>query len=164
MKKHCAWRLYRDGEQCFRPDHTGIRRAQGGCGTAQWRASVENSDLCSASRKIALERRGYDCSVYAAGWPNASTYDEYTWLRDTPILDDIRPDLIVVGFVTNDLVSPSPDEDEENDFSLLAKAAHYGFSQLRSIFPGLFERLTDTIGYHPYAFTFSDYEDYIPGT
>jgi len=49
-----------------------------------------------------LERRGYDCEVYALGRPSASTYDEYLWLRDTGVLDDIRPDLIIIGYVTND--------------------------------------------------------------
>jgi len=49
-----------------------------------------------------LARRGYDCEVYAVGYPGASTYDEFRWLRDTALLEDIQPDLIIIGYVTND--------------------------------------------------------------
>jgi len=49
-----------------------------------------------------LERRGYGCEVYAVALGGASTYDEYLWLRDTTLLEDIQPDLIVLGFVHND--------------------------------------------------------------
>jgi len=34
-----------------------------------------------------LERRGYDCNVYAVGYPGASTNDEFRWLRDTALLE-----------------------------------------------------------------------------
>jgi len=50
-----------------------------------------------------LERRGYDCKVYAAGLGGASTYDEFLWLRDTTLIEDIEPDLMIIGYVTNDL-------------------------------------------------------------
>jgi len=49
-----------------------------------------------------LDRRGYDCAVYAAGMGRASTYDEFCWLKDTSLLEDIQPDLIIIGYVTND--------------------------------------------------------------
>ena len=49
-----------------------------------------------------LGRRGYDCEVYAAGLAGASTYDEYLWLKDTKLLEDIQPDLIIIGYVVND--------------------------------------------------------------
>ena len=50
-----------------------------------------------------LERRGWDCEVYAAGAPGASTYYEFAMLRDTSLLEDIQPDLIILGYVTNDV-------------------------------------------------------------
>ena len=49
-----------------------------------------------------LERRGYDCDVYAAGYPGASTYDEYVWLRESTLLEELRPDLIILGYFVND--------------------------------------------------------------
>jgi len=49
-----------------------------------------------------LERRGYDCQVIAVAYPGAGTAEELEWLRDTPLLEDIDPDLILIGYVTND--------------------------------------------------------------
>jgi len=49
-----------------------------------------------------LERRGYDCEVYAVGFVKTSTYDELVWLKDTTVLEDIQPDIIIIGYVTND--------------------------------------------------------------
>jgi len=49
-----------------------------------------------------LERRGYDCQVIAAGYCGAATVDELDWLENTSILEDIKPDLILLGYVTND--------------------------------------------------------------
>jgi len=49
-----------------------------------------------------LERRGYDCQVRAVGEPAVATLTQLGWLKETPILEDIRPDLIVIGYVTND--------------------------------------------------------------
>jgi len=50
----------------------------------------------------ALERRGYGCEVYAAAYEDTSTYDELVWLRESTLLEDIQPDLIVMGYVYND--------------------------------------------------------------
>jgi len=49
-----------------------------------------------------LGRRGYDCEVYTVGYEGASTYDEYLWLKDSSLLQDIQPDLIIIGYVEND--------------------------------------------------------------
>jgi len=54
-----------------------------------------------------LNQRGYDCAVYAAGLGGASTWDELLWLRDTALLEDIKPDLVIIGFVTNDMILDS---------------------------------------------------------
>jgi len=49
-----------------------------------------------------LARRGYDCAVYAAGYGGASTFDELQWLTTTPMLADLDPDIVIIGYVTND--------------------------------------------------------------
>ena len=50
-----------------------------------------------------LERRGYNSiDVIAAGTNGASTQDQYTWLTSGGLLEAARPDVIVVGYVTND--------------------------------------------------------------
>jgi hypothetical protein len=50
-----------------------------------------------------LERRGYrDVDVVAAGLSGAGTQDQLSWLRNPAFMQAARPDLMVLGYVTND--------------------------------------------------------------
>jgi lysophospholipase L1-like esterase len=50
-----------------------------------------------------LKHRGYrEVEVVAAGLNGASTQEQLRWLRDLPLLDQVKPDLVIVGYVTND--------------------------------------------------------------
>jgi len=82
-----------------------------------------------------LERRGFDCEIYAVGSPGASTYDEFLWLRDTTLLEDIQPDLIIVGYFPNDPDLASVDS--SLGFALKPRALKSDW--LQRIFPGLYE-------------------------
>lgn len=70
-----------------------------------------------------LRDRGISCRIYAVGQCGASTADQLHWMRDTTMLEDIQPALIIVGYVTNDAqyvdengrVFPSPQEDYIGD-------------------------------------------------
>jgi len=89
-----------------------------------------------------LERRGYDCEVFALGRRGASTYDEYLWLRDTSVLEDIQPDLIILGYVTNDPDMSWMDGVTSLDDMLRSyddRAFDCGW--LRALFPGLYDYL-----------------------
>ena len=55
------------------------------------------------------EKGYYDTEIYAVGKNGASTYDEMNWLTNTTMIDDINPDLIIIGYVFND-----PEIDDEN--------------------------------------------------
>ena len=64
-----------------------------------------------------LRKRGYDCEVYAVGYPGASTYDELLWLRNSSVLKEIDPDLVMIGYCTNDteLANLDLDADEQDE-------------------------------------------------
>lgn len=50
-----------------------------------------------------LRRRGYaGVEVVAAGLNGASTQDQLHWLRDLQLLERLDPDVVVLGYVTND--------------------------------------------------------------
>lgn len=50
-----------------------------------------------------LRRRGYHgIDVVAAGVSATSTQDHLHWLRDLKLLENIEPDVLVLGYVTND--------------------------------------------------------------
>lgn len=110
-----------------------------------------------------LDKRGYDCVVYGVGRGGASTYDELQWLAETSMVQDIKPDIIIIGYVANDAEFP--------DKSLNPKV-WMNFSEitgfpitdiLSSFFPSVFQTLkykiidkaanynifnNDRIGYH----------------
>jgi len=86
-----------------------------------------------------LGRRGYDCAVYAAGTGEISTYDEYLWLRDTSLLEDIQPDLIIIGYVTNDADLGSMDSGMGLKYYATTLYTKNFMSWLRPAFPGIFD-------------------------
>jgi hypothetical protein len=50
-----------------------------------------------------LRGRGYGLvEVVAIGYPGASTQDQVRWLRDMRLLETVNPDMVVLGYVTND--------------------------------------------------------------
>ena len=103
-----------------------------------------------------LERRGYDCEVYAAAFLGASTSDEFRWLRDTALLKDLEPDLIIIGYVTNDhdtgmdmeyeLINDPAMVEEIEAFEAAPMTENSNY-QPDSIFPNLLLRVTERISY-----------------
>lgn len=92
-----------------------------------------------------LERRGYDCAVYAVGWGGFSTYEEFLWLRDKSILEDIQPDLIIIGYVTNDPDMARLDESMGIKLNLPKSYTKYD-SWLRSINPSVYDSIDTYLG------------------
>jgi len=86
-----------------------------------------------------LERRGHDCEVFAVGYLGSSTYDEYVWFRDTAVLEDIQPDLIIMGYVTNDPDLSRLDGSAGVEEMLRSDTFECGW--LRALFPGLYDYL-----------------------
>lgn len=57
-------------------------------------------------RKLELElyNRGYyNVNVKAVGISGASTQDELEWLKNTSLIDDYKPDIVILGYVSNDI-------------------------------------------------------------
>jgi len=89
-----------------------------------------------------LVRRGYDCTVYAAGQGGASTYDELKWLTTTSMVADLDPDIIVIGYVTND---PEYDPSSGGNYNYFGN--YYGtFSQVLDMpFEKIFQKFLPTV-------------------
>lgn len=57
-----------------------------------------------------LQHRGYfRVEVIGIGVPGASTQDELRWLRDLRVLENLDPDIVVLGYITNDPDTRGPD-------------------------------------------------------
>ena len=64
---------------------------------------VNANDIWWRQLERELHRRGYwDVEVVAAGFPGASTQDQLRWLRAGGLARLGSPDLVVLGYVTND--------------------------------------------------------------
>ena len=88
-----------------------------------------------------LIKRGYhDVRVIAAGLNGASTQDQLRWLKEMKLLERVRPDIVVLGYVTNDA-----NVVDENDDPYITQptAPNYKGSWLDSFFPLLNRQLVN---------------------
>ncbi len=69
-----------------------------------WGDGYGNSaDLWWKKLNVELRDRGYDnIDIYAVGQCGSSTEDELFWITETKMIEEIKPDLIVIGYVYND--------------------------------------------------------------
>ena len=117
-----------------------------------------------------LERRGYNCEVYAAGFPGANTIDEFFWLYNTALLEDIEPDLIVIGYVINDHGKELPFDIYDPSFWDSAESLIQTWSAHKrpnAVFPNLYDRMIEQImdespdwGFASQSTESSDFADY----
>ncbi len=98
-----------------------------------------------------LERRfneeGYDnVKVIGVGWRGASTEHEYQWLSQTTLLEDVNPDLIIIGYVTNDPLLFT--EDMKTEVPLENPTTHIGWfpvSIVTEVFPNVMTVIDDQL-------------------
>ena len=98
--------------------------------------------------EIELHNRGYyDVEVYGAGKDGASTYDEMKWLSTTSLVEDIKPDLIMIGYVIND---PEIDDEKGNPIIKHTNSINY-FSKnkilkkIECVFPNITYKINNMI-------------------
>jgi len=97
-----------------------------------------------------LERRGYDIQVSAAGFPGVNTSGELRWLRDTSLIKDIAPDLIILGYVANDHGKDIADECDVYDPIILnnylwVMGELSSHRQPDAVFPNIIDRIGDKV-------------------
>ena len=86
-----------------------------------------------------LNVRGYDCNVYGVGFEAASTYSELQWLTTTSMVSDLDPDIIIIGYVTNDPDSSPTQVDTSQQYGTLAQVLDLPFENtLVKLWPSVF--------------------------
>ena len=106
-----------------------------------------------------LRKKGYNCRVFCVGFSAASAYDEFRWLTQTSLVNDLDPDLILFGYVYNDS-DPSYSFDNSK-YSLAHTDDKIPFSSfLRSVFPNLYIRLNNYVVAKT-MYTDEQYEEYV---
>lgn len=95
--------------------------------------------------QVELYNRGYlDVEIIAVGKNGLSTYDEYNLLANTSMLDDINPDLLIIGYVMND-----PDLKGEGEVKRI-QSKNYIYNNeitnnLSKIYPNVFYKLNNLL-------------------
>ncbi|MBQ6164852.1 MAG: SGNH/GDSL hydrolase family protein [Clostridia bacterium] len=79
-------------------------------------ASLNRNELYWRQLETSLRRQGYNVRVDAVGFPGVSSFAELRWFTETSMLDDLKPDIVVIGYVQDDARLPlvSFRSDEEN--------------------------------------------------
>ena len=127
--------------------------------------SLNCNDLWWRQLERALHHAGYwNVEVIAAGLNGASTQDELYWLKDLKLIERVKPDVIVIGYVTNDpdCVDAEGRHYVPQNLSLQPKtsrpsslAAHV-FPQLTFQIDRLLSRRNETM--HQGGFDYADWE------
>lgn len=105
-----------------------------------WGDGSENSNyLWWRQLQQLIDKNGYsECEIVPVGYFGASAQDELNWLTQTDMLSQINPDLIIIGYVSNDgeyvnssgMKVPKLLEDKDYESTLF-------FRVLRFLFPNV---------------------------
>jgi hypothetical protein len=89
-----------------------------------------------------LKTRGYNCNVYGVGYEAASTYSELQWLTSTSMVADLEPDIIMIGYVTNDVDQNYLANNYISSYGTLSQALKIpSINFLNKLFPTIFSIL-----------------------
>ena len=87
-----------------------------------------------------LRAEGYNCRVYGVGIGAANAYEELSWLTQSSLTHDLKPDIVIFGFVHND-----PADGVKLKYLLQNNNVHLSerypfFGMIEAAFPSLFAR------------------------
>lgn len=88
-----------------------------------------------------LLEAGYDVEVIGAGLAGFSTYDEYLMLSQSTLLSQTNPDIIIVGYVTNDIVDGFADQETQQVATAAAKEEKNKENYIRRLWPNIYDRM-----------------------
>lgn len=66
-------------------------------------SSLNRNELFWRLVETELRSKGYNCRIYSVGFAGANAYEELNWLTKTNLVNDLNPDLVIFGYVFNDL-------------------------------------------------------------
>ncbi|MBQ6162894.1 MAG: SGNH/GDSL hydrolase family protein [Clostridia bacterium] len=65
-------------------------------------SSLNRNEIFWRLLETSLRDQGYNVRVFGVGYTGANSYDELDWLTDTSLIEDLRPDLVIIAYFYND--------------------------------------------------------------
>lgn len=72
-------------------------------------ASLDRNEVFWRLLENELRAEGYNVRFDAVASPGVSAYNEIDWLTKTDLIDVLKPDMILIGYVVNDPIEPRVD-------------------------------------------------------
>lgn len=66
--------------------------------------SLDRNEIFWDLLEDSLRSQGYNVRVDAVASPGVNAYQELRWLTDTPLAEELQPDLVLFGYVVNDTI------------------------------------------------------------
>lgn len=104
--------------------------------------SVNRNELCWRQAEQILRGMGYNCRVYAVAMRGATAYEELDWLKNG-VIDDLQPDIVIFGYVYNDMLIRGDDYEEKAGDSVRENMKF--LTPAETVFPRICEKLADYI-------------------
>lgn len=89
-----------------------------------------------------LRMQGYNCRVYGVGLGVTCSYDELQWLTDSSLIEDLDPDILIIGYVQNDPVPDTEDLEKRLFRSIDTRTTTLVPPWVRQIIPNISNRLS----------------------
>lgn len=103
---------------------------------------TNRNELFWRQLELLTEEKGYNCRVYGVGTAGATSYEELSWLTETDMIEDLSPDILIMGFVEND---PDMGTTFQGQRSNELKEQLPVLKKLSKVFPGLCDSLSERI-------------------
>ncbi len=108
-----------------------------------WGAGCTNrNELFWNVLELSLRKQGYKCNVFGVGIAGASSVVELSWLKETNLVKELQPDIVIIGYVYNDA------EDLEAVQSKEFRSFNYPLADnalFNSVFPNISDSLANYI-------------------
>ncbi len=108
-------------------------------------SSLNRNEIFWRLLETNLRAQGYNVRVYGVAIIGANAYDELKWLTESSLVEDLRPDLIVFGYLYNDPDDSSTEDEILRGASYVDGAKNKLVAAISKLLPNIGERLANFV-------------------
>ncbi|MBR5426812.1 MAG: SGNH/GDSL hydrolase family protein [Clostridia bacterium] len=92
-----------------------------------------------------LRAEGFNVRISGVAMIGANSFDELRWLTGSTLIDDLKPDLIVIGYLYNDPDTSSTDKEILNNADFVDGRKNRAVAAISKILPNIGKRLANYV-------------------